>query len=246
MVTGGARRIGREIALALAEAGVDVAISYRRSPADETLATLQSLGVRAAAEPADLLVLDDCDRLIEKITASLGPIDILVNNASEFQSASLAALSSSRSQFEEMFARMTGIHIRAPLYLSLRLGLGMKKRGWGRIVNVTDRAVARSQSYPNHSLYLASKYGLHGATQCLALELAPEVTVNSIAPGFVLPPAGYDANKVKRLQSRNPLGRQAGLQEIAKDVLFLLRSEFKTGCAILSDGGESLRLASEE
>ncbi len=244
LVTGAARRIGREVALALAEAGVDVFLTYRRSEeaAKRTVTDLRDLGVRVGAASVDLTRLDDCDSLIDRHLADFGPVDILVNNASEFVFSPLSDLEKDRERFESLFDSMTAVHMRAPLYLGLRLGLSMKSRGWGRIVNLTDRAVAKSQAYPNHAVYLASKYGLLGVTQCLALELAPEVTVNSVAPGIALVPGDYPPEKTRRLVAKVPLGRQSGPREIAADVVALVRSEFKTGTMIVSDGGETLGL----
>jgi pteridine reductase len=109
-------------------------------------------------------------------------------------------------------------------------------------VNLLDRVVVRGQAYGGWILYLATKYGLYGLNQTLAHELAPEVTVNGIAPGLVIPPDDFSREEVARLLDKIPLKRQVGPEEIAEDVLYLIRSESKTGSVILSDGGSGLRL----
>ena len=242
LVTGAAKRIGRRIALRLAENGVNVCFSYRhsRDESRRTLEELRSLGVRTCAIQADLTDIDQCDRLLLELGKTTGAIDILVNNASDFMRTPLEDLDRDQSLFLDTFKTLFKIHVRAPFYLSLRLGLRMKEQGWGRIINITDRAVARAQAYRNHSLYLASKYALFGVTQTLAVELAPEVLVNSVAPGFVIAPPHYSEAKTDRLLQKIPLQREAGSGEIAGDVLHLILAEFKTGSWIVSDGGEGV------
>jgi len=238
-VTGAAKRIGREIVLALARQGANIVFNYRRSAseAEETKAALEALGVRALAVQGDLIDLDACDRMMQKAREVFGTIDILVNNASDFPRTPLTELDADRAHFERLFAQQVGIHMRAPLYLGIRLGLQMKANGWGRIVNITDRVTARSQAYSNWILYLVTKYGLHGITQTLAEELRPEVTVNSIAPGLVVPPPEFTEGRVEQLREKVPLKRQVEPEEIAADVVHLVLSEGKTGAVLLTDGG---------
>jgi pteridine reductase len=243
LVTGGAKRVGREISLRLAGAGSNVVINWRKSAseAEGTLADLKARGVEARAVQADLTRLDDCDRLIEEARRITGRVDILVNNASEFPRTPLADLDRDRALFERAFEQLVAIHMKAPLYLGLKLGLRMKESGWGRIVNLLDRVVVRGQAYGGWLLYLATKYGLYGLNQTLAHELAPEVAVNGIAPGLVIPPDDFSREEVARLLDRIPLKRLVGPEEIAEDVLYLIRSESKTGSVLLSDGGSGLR-----
>jgi pteridine reductase len=242
LVTGGAKRIGRAICLRLAAEGVNVAFSYRTSvsEAQETLAALRGLGIEAAALEADLSAPGDWDSLIDEATGALGSIDILVNNASGFLPTPLESLAEDRASFLRVFDDLVKIHMQAPLYLGLRLGLQMKKKGWGRIINITDRVAQSGQAYKDWSMYLATKYGLRGVTQALAEELAPEVCVNSVAPGLVVPPEWFPREKVQRLIDRIPLRSSAGPEEIAEDVLHLVRSRAKTGSAIVTDGGVSM------
>ncbi len=243
LVTGAARRIGREISLALADQGVDVALSFHRSEleARETEEALRARKVRAMAVKADLTDLDACDSLIDRVTSEFGNVDILVNNASEFPQTRLLDLDQDRNRFALQFESQARLHMRAPLYLGMRLGLQMKKNGWGRIVNMTDRITSKGQAYPHWILYLATKYGLYGLTQALAMELSPEVTVNSVAPGLVIPPSGMDPEEIQRLRDRIPLKKEAGPEEIAEDVLHLIRSSAKTGTVVVTDGGFSVQ-----
>lgn len=239
VITGGARRIGRQICLRLAREGINILFSYRSSEkeARDTERSIQELGVEAAAVRIDLSNLDDCERLLSQGKELFNSIDILVNNASEFPRTPLSELSDDRFDFEAMFDQQTAVHMRAPLFLAMKLGLEMKARGWGRIINITDSAVAVGSAYKNYALYLATKYGLHGITQVLAVELAPEVTVNSIAPGFIRAPDHYSTATIQKLRDKVPLHREGGEPEIAEDVWFLIQSEFKTGTVILTDGG---------
>jgi len=243
LVTGAARRIGREIALALADQGVDVALSFHSSEpeARKTEEDLRARNVQAAAFKADLTDLDACDLLIDSVRSELGTVDILVNNASDFPQTRLEELDADRTRFALQFDMLARLHMRAPLYLGMRLGLQMKRNGWGRIVNITDRMTAKGQAYPHWSLYLATKYGLYGLTQALAVELSPEVTVNSIAPGLVIPPLGMDSQEAQRLRDHIPLKKEAGPEEIAADVVHLVRSSAKTGTVVVTDGGAGVQ-----
>lgn len=242
LITGSAKRVGRAICLALADQGVDTLVTYRRS-AEEARATIQELrerGVQALALHLDLAEISDCERLLKDAEKEFGNIDILVNNASDFSKTPIRELAQDGRDFQNQFDYFAHVHMAAPLYLGLQLGLRMKERGWGRIVNITDRVTVRAQAYPDWALYLTTKYGLMGATQVLARELAPEVTVNSVGPGLVIPPPDFDPEEVERIHRRIPLQRQSSPEEIAADVLHLIRSRSKTGSTILTDGGVGL------
>jgi len=238
-VTGAAKRIGRAICLALAGKGANIVFNYRRSAAEaeSTKTDLESLGIRALALQGDLTDLEACDRMVAKASETFGSVDILVNNASDFPRTPIEELAADRAHFEKLFAAQVDIHMRAPLYLGIQLGLRMKANGWGRIVNITDRVTVRSQAYSNWILYLVTKYGLFGVSQTLAEELRPEVTVNSIAPGLVVPPPEFDPEAVERLREKIPLKRQVEPEEIAADVLHFVLSDAKTGAVLLTDGG---------
>ncbi|MEE2822902.1 MAG: SDR family NAD(P)-dependent oxidoreductase [Acidobacteriota bacterium] len=243
LVTGAARRIGRQISLALADRGVDVALSFHRSEQEirKTEEDLRAKKVEAASYKADLTDLDDCDLLIDRVCSRFGNVDILVNNASDFPQTKLNELNTDRARFALQFDTLSRLHMRAPLYLGMRLGLQMKQQGWGRIVNITDRVIVKGQAYPHWILYLGTKYGLYGLTQALAVELSPEVTVNSIAPGLAIPPLGMEPQEVQRLRENIPLRKEAGAEEIAEDVIYLIQSSAKTGSVVVTDGGSSVQ-----
>jgi len=242
LITGGAKRIGRVIALELAEQGVNIAFTYRKSAQEATRTEdeLRQQGVQVSALQADLSDLDACERVIQEVTARLGKVDILVNNASDFSRTDLKALSRDPQQFRKQFEYLNALHMGAPFYLGMSLGLMMKKEGWGRIINITDRVAARGQAYRGWSLYLATKYGLYGVTQVMAVELSPEVTVNSVAPGLVMAPSEIDPKQLEKLRDKIPLKKEAGPEAIAADVLHLIQSDSKTGSVMLTDGGSSV------
>jgi NAD(P)-dependent dehydrogenase (short-subunit alcohol dehydrogenase family) len=127
-VTGAAKRIGREIVLALAHKGTNIVFNYRKSAseAQDTKEALEALGIKALALQGDLTDLDACDRMIEKAWEVFGKVDILVNNASDFPRTPLTELVADRDRFERLFTQQVDIHMRAPLYLGMRLGLRMK------------------------------------------------------------------------------------------------------------------------
>jgi pteridine reductase len=242
LVTGGSKRIGKAICLCLAAEGANIVFTYRKSllEAEETAEELQGHNVGALAVQLELTDLAACEELIGKALETFGQVDILVNNASDFPRTPLLELSRDRALLERQSDYMHRLHMLSPLYLGMQLGLRMKERGWGRIVNLTDRVTAKGQAYRHWPLYIASKYGLYGVTQVLAEELRPEVTVNSIAPGLVIPPPDFTPQQVRELSEKVPLRRQVGPEEIAADVLHFVYSDAKTGSIILSDGGAGL------
>lgn len=238
-MTGAAKRLGRVIALRLADEGVNLVFNYLRSraAAEGTERALRERGVGVLALQADLCDLQATERLIEAARKEFGHVDILVNNASVFSRSPLAQLSREKEVFDQLFDLQAHLHIRAPFYLGMQLGLEMKNRGWGRIININDRVTAKGQAYPHYGLYLATKYGLYGVSQALAQELKPEVSVNTVAPGMVMAPPEYSREVVERLRRQIPLQRQADPEEIAADVLHLIQSDSKTGSVISTDGG---------
>lgn len=242
LITGGAKRIGRVIALELAAQGVNIAFTYRKS-AREAIRTekeLQKQGVRVLALQADLSDIDVCEKVIQGAVAQFGKVDILVNNASDFSKTDLSELNRNPQQFKEQFEYFNNLHMGAPFYLGISLGLIMKEEGWGRIINIIDRVAVKGQAYPGWSLYLATKYGLYGITQAMAVELNPEVTVNSVAPGLTVAPAEIPSKSLDELRDKIPLKKEVGPEAIAADVLHLVQSTSKTGSVMLTDGGSSV------
>lgn len=232
LVTGGAQRIGRSIALALGASGMNIVVHYRRSAAAaETAAEeIRRLGVRAWTVEADLADVRNADALWEKACELAGPIDALINNASEFPDDRLTDVSV--DSIEASFR----LHAWAPLIMSRRLAAQGRN---GAIVNLLD---ARVGDYDrNHAGYHLSKRTLFALTRMMALEFAPRVRVNGVAPGLILPPPGKGPEYLEALAATNPLRRCGNPASIAKAVLFLIESDFVTGQVIFVDGGRHLR-----
>jgi pteridine reductase len=228
LVTGAARRLGRAICLALAGRGVHVVIHYRRS-ADEAsslLEEVQALGVQGWRVGADLEDPRQVDGLFSQAKGQAGPIDILINNASVWPQETLWDVT------DQSLSTAMRVHALAPLVLSRDLA---KQQRPGHIVNILDTRVT---SYDKgHAAYHISKRALLTLTRMLALELAPAVAVNAVAPGLMLPPEGQDQAYLERLAYTNPLNRYGGPEDITDAVLFLLDTRFVTGQVLYIDGG---------
>ena len=225
LVTGAARKVGRAIALALGQGGADVAVHYRKSraEAEETAAELVRLGVRAPLVQGDQA--QDPGRIVRDAAAALGGLDLLVCNAAEFEKVEAAALS--QAQFEAMLAaNLTGP------FLMMQAALPHLRASRGAIVTLLD-VCGTTQVWKGYAHYAASKAGLAALTRLLALEWAPEVRVNGVAPGAI---TVDDAALLKRI----PLQRIGTFEEVATAVLFLASQEFITGQILPVDGGRSV------
>ncbi len=225
LVTGAARKLGRAIALALGRGGADVAVHYRssRAEAEETAAELLRLGVRAPLVQGDQAL--EPERIVHEAAAALGGLDLLVCNAAEFEKVEAAALS--RAQFEAMLAaNLTGP------FLLMQAALPHLRASRGAIVTLLDLC-GTTQVWKGYAHYAAAKAGLAALTRLLALEWAPEVRVNGVAPGAI---TADDAALLKRI----PLQRIGTTEEVAAAVLFLLSQEFVTGQILPVDGGRSV------
>ena len=225
LVTGAARKLGRAIALALGRGGADVAVHYRgsRTEAEETAAELLRLGVRAPLVQGDQAL--EPERIVHQAAAALGGLDLLVCNAAEFEKVEAAALT--RAQFEAMLAaNLTGP------FLLMQAALPHLRASRGAIVTLLDLC-GTTQVWKGYAHYAAAKAGLAALTRLLALEWAPEVRVNGVAPGAI---TADDAALLKRI----PLQRIGTAEEVAAAVLFLLSQEFVTGQILPVDGGRSV------
>ena len=232
LVTGAARRLGRATALALAQAGADVVVHYstRAAEAQSLADEIKTLGRKAWTIQADLRDASQAESLMEQALHQAGTVDILINNASIFPSDTVENLS------PETLADAVAVHATAPLILSRRLAAQGRP---GAIVNFLD---SRVEDYdPAHASYHLSKRMLLALTRMLAVELAPRIAVNAVAPGLILPPEGQDESYLEKLAHTNPLQRHGNPQDITDAVLFLLRSEFVTGQVIFVDGGRHLK-----
>lgn len=232
LVTGAAQRLGRAISLALAEAGVNVVIHYHRS-ADEAEALrreLEVLGVGAWTVVADLGRPEEYQTLVTRALAAAGTLDILVNNASIFPRATLADVS-----WNDLLASLE-VNAWAPFVLSREFHQHV---GHGAIINLLD---TRVQGYDwAHVAYILSKHALAVLTRMTALEYAPAIRVNAVAPGLILPPPGQDESYLQRLHDTVPLKRHGSAADIAAAVRFLLQSDFVTGQVLFVDGGRHLK-----
>jgi pteridine reductase len=222
------------MALALAGEGATLAIHYNSSAglADETVAELKSLGTHAVAIQGDLSQADQVPLVIERAVVQLGSVDILINSAAIFEAAGLAATT------EAGWNRHFAVNLKAPFFLSQAFAKHVGRERQGHIVNIADWRGLRPDT--KHLAYSLTKAGVLSMTQGLALALAPNIQVNAIAPGAILPPPGRDQAYLDRLAQAVPLERVGSPQEICRALIYLLRSDFLTGDTIFVTGGEHL------
>ena len=234
VVTGGARRLGKSIVLALAEAGCHVVINFRSSAEDaaRTAAAARAAGVRALTVGADVTQAAQVDHLLATTLAEFGRVDALVANAGAFQRTPLATLT--EGQWDAMLTN----NLRATYLCAQRFGLHMHAHGGGCIVALAD--VAGIRPWLDYLPYSISKAGIITLTHALAKELAPSVRVNAIAPGPVLFPEDFDATVRQREIDRTLLKRAGSAQNIADAALLLIRNDYITGVILPVDGGRLL------
>ena len=200
LVTGAAKRVGRVIALELAGRGMNVVVHYHTSAeAAATVRELEGLGVRACALGADLARTAEVQRLAAEAETRSGGLAVLVNSASNYLRVPFARLT------EEVWDASLDTNLKAPFLLAWHIGRGMRARGGGHIVNLADWAGERP--YRDYLPYCVSKAGMIGLTRALAKELAPEVQVNAVAPGPVMPPEGMPAAERDAIARATPLRR---------------------------------------
>mgnify|MGYP002623921380 FL=1 len=231
LVTGGARRIGAAISLALAERGVRVAIHCRASRAEADALAARCPG--SVVVQGDLAAPDAPARLVAEAWERLGHLDVLVNNAASYEKVSPEEIDPAA------WDRTLAVNLRAPFFLARDAAVRMRARGAGAIVNLTDWAVHRP--YPAYLPYFAAKGGLEAATAGLARAFAPEVRVNAVAPGPILLPDDAPPEQRAAVERATPLGRLGGTDAIVSAVLFLVGNDYVTGTTVTVDGGRSLR-----
>lgn len=241
MITGGAR-IGQTVAAELARAGCSVAVTFKSSKRAvmETVRRVTALGGRGLAVRADLSRPEALKNTIASVVRVFGRLDILVNMASHYERTPIEDLARFPRR-NAAFKKNMAVDLRSAYELSLLAAPHMKKAGGGRIINFIDWVVASGRPrYRGYIPYYTAKAGLKGLTESLALELAPTILVNAIAPGPILAPRGLSPTVNKEVLANTPLGRWGGPEEIAKAVLFLVQSDFVTGETLRVDGGRHL------
>ncbi|MFZ5567892.1 MAG: SDR family oxidoreductase [Pseudomonadota bacterium] len=236
LVTGSAKRLGREIALALAQAGWQIAVHYRGSQdqAMQTVADCEQLGVSAAPFDADLADEAAVRELLPRVIAHFGQVDAVVNSAALFEHDSAASFSYAALQ-KHLLANTA-----APIVLAQALHAHVQERaGDGVVVNLLDQKLWNQN--PDFLSYTLSKAALEAANTMLALALAPDVRVVGVAPGLTLTSDYLTPEKFEALHQLSPLGRSSTAEDVAGAVKFALDNRAITGTTLLVDGGQHLQ-----
>ncbi len=234
IVTGAAVRIGRAIALALAERGAEVVVHYRGSEreAQRVLAEIKQLGGKPVAVQADLAQAADIRRLVDTALRAFNRVEILINSAAVFFRTPFQSLS------ESDWDRVMAVNLKAPFLLARAVGEIMLHQGSGKIVNIAD--IAATKVWADYLPYSISKAGIVALTTGLAKALAPAVQVNAVSPGMVLLPESFGAEEREAAVRRVPLRRLGSPADVVGAVMYLLQSDFVTGEVLTVDGGQRL------
>lgn len=232
LVTGGAHRVGKAITMMLARAGAHVIVNYYSSSteADQTVAEAQELGVRAQAIRCDVSEWTQVQSMADTILNEFGGVDIVVNSASLFDMTPFP------TDDIAGWHRVTGISIDGPFYVCNALTPSMLARGGGAIVNIVD--LSAWEPWFNFAAHSVSEAALLAFTKQMALELAPTIRVNAVAPGPVLPPPNYEESRVAQTAARTLLERWGTPEDVALAVRYLIESEYVTADVMTVDGGE--------
>ena len=233
----GTARIGRTVATALAKRGVDVAISYRKSrdSAEETADAVRAAGRRAILVQAELSDPQAAKRIVDEVERDLGGPDILVPMASHYEKVPLDRLD------DRAWRNNVDADLQSTYRLALQAARPMRERGGGRIVAFGDWLPRSGRPrYKGFLPYYVAKAGVIALVEALALELAPSILVNAIAPGPIIRPEVFSDAEDREVLKATPLGRWGGADEVARAVLFLIETEFVTGETLRVDGGRHL------
>lgn len=231
LITGAAKRVGRSIALHLAGEGAYIAINYATSKADAESAVreIKSAGRRAVGIQADVSRRVDVAKLFAAVEREFGRLDILVNNAGVFFPAKFEELT------DEQWDRILNVNLKSQFLCAQAAAPIMKRQGHGRIINISS--LGGILAWPTYTHYCVSKAGSIMLTRCLARALAPEILVNSVAPGTIqFPDEAPDEEYIRRV----PLQRTGTGDDIAGAVAYLASAEFVTGQVLVVDGGRAL------
>ncbi|MGQ0648715.1 MAG: SDR family oxidoreductase [Gemmatimonadaceae bacterium] len=230
LVTGAGKRVGAAIARALAARGYRVAVHYNSS-GEEAERLVAELGHGAQSFRADLSDPASPERLVSEVVRALGPIDVLINSASNFLRLPLESVTA--AQWDEVFA----VNLRAPFFLCLAASRHMGPAGC--IVNMAD--LAAFETWPAFIPHGIAKAGVVQMTRALARQLAPRIRVNAIAPGVVLPPDDMSREALDRMEGTTPLRRHGDPSDVVHAVEYLLDATFVTGDVLFVDGGRHAR-----
>ena len=232
LITGGAHRVGRAITLGLAQAGVNVIINYNSSSeaAQKTVAEAEAFGVKAVSIQADVSKPDQVRRMVGEISGTFGGVDILVNNASRFTKTPFP------TDDLTLWHEVTGLLINGPFYVSNFLAPQMMKLEEGVIVNIID--LSAWEPWPGLAAHCVGKSALLALTRQLALEMAPNVRVNAVCPGPVLPSPHYDAERIEQVRRDTLLERWGSPEDVVRAVLYFVESDYITGDTTILDGGQ--------
>lgn len=235
VVTGAGRRLGREFALAMARRRYAVLVHHHCSAdaAAELVQELRQTGVSAAAVQADFRTPATAANFVFSAAAELGEVQVLINSAAVFQDRPLPEID------ELHCSEHLAVNLLAPLFLTQHFARLLKPDSTGHVINVLDWRALRPRA--NWLVYTAAKAGLAAATQTLALQLAPRIQVNAIAPGAILPPEDRPDWHAARALAEIPLQRAGNPQELVRALNFLLDSTFITGEILHVSGGEELQ-----
>jgi pteridine reductase len=236
LVTGGARRVGKAIALALAREGARVVITYNTSidQAAATVAEINRSGGQAAAFQCDQRDLTAIDRLFGQLRQEFDRLDLLVNSAAIMERQPVLDIT------PDDWARAMDTNLRGPFFIAQAAAKWMIETGQpGNIVNIADMSAL--QPWPSYLTHTISKSGIVAMTKTLARALAPSMRVNAIAPGAVLKPEDWEDKRWHKMIATLPVQHGGSAEDVAEAVLFCVRSEFMTGQLIVLDGGRSLK-----
>jgi pteridine reductase len=237
LVTGGAQRVGKAIALALARAGTHVAITYYTSidQARATVAEIERSGVRAAAYPCDQRDVAAIAQLFLDLRRDFERLDLIVNNAAILERRPVLDVTL------DDWERVLNTNLRGPFFVAQAAARWMiETRTAGAIINMADTAALKP--WPGYMTHTISKAGLVAMTETLALALAPQIRVNAIAPGPLLKPPDWSAEQWQRTaEATAPLKRTGSIEDVTEAVLLCARSEFMTGHTLVIDGGWTLK-----
>ena len=234
LVTGAARRVGASIARALAAKGMDIAVHYGSSASEarQVVTDLRALGVAAESFHANLRELEAGRTLAGRVVEHFGRLDVLVNSAANMIEGSVESVT------PEVWDEVMALNLRAPFFIT-QGAIPALRASKGKVVNIAD--LAGLEPWPRYVAHCTSKAGVIMLTKSLARALAPDITVNAVAPGAVLLPDDWDEAARRHFAETTPLQRLGSAEDVAQAVVYLLEADYVTGEVLVVDGGRLLR-----